>query len=151
MTTPCAPKAYSVYGCGFGGSSHISSSCYLRVGCYPGLHCKLNSGGFRIMLGNCVYIQLNDKGTMQNLNDCLASCLRCRSVSTMRRKVTQCLSMLYINTFFYQSYIANLSCLLDQTTLTKADLEIQIETLQEDLACLKKNHQEKVRLQPLFL
>ncbi|KTF82912.1 hypothetical protein cypCar_00045162, partial [Cyprinus carpio] len=39
--------------------------------------------------------------------------------------------------------IANLRCLLDQTTLTKADLEIQIETLQEDLACLKKNHQEQ--------
>uniref|UniRef100_A0A8C1M5L9 Kertain 95 n=1 Tax=Cyprinus carpio TaxID=7962 RepID=A0A8C1M5L9_CYPCA len=188
MTTPCAPKAYIVYGCGFGGSSHISSSCYLRVGYYPDLYCKLNSGGFRIMLGNCDYIQLNEKGTMLNLNDCLASCLRCRSVSTMRRKVTECLSMLYINKFFLISVlyyatinnaniplqidnsklaaddlkikyehelvvrqsveadIANLRCLLDQTTLTKADLEIQIETLQEDLACLKKNHQEEAAL-----
>uniref|UniRef100_A0A8C1M3K9 Kertain 95 n=1 Tax=Cyprinus carpio TaxID=7962 RepID=A0A8C1M3K9_CYPCA len=174
MTIPCAPTTYNVYGCGFGGSSHISSSCYLRVGCYPDLHCKLNSGGFRIMLGNCDYIQLNEKGTMQireyyekkgliaqrdyrhywNTISCLKEKIQTANINNANillqidnsKLAADDLKIKYEHELVVrqsvEADIANLRCLLDQTTLTKADLEIQIETLQEDLACLKKNHQE---------
>ncbi|ROK70868.1 Keratin, type I cytoskeletal 19 [Anabarilius grahami] len=212
--TTCTPKAYSVYGCGFGGSTRISSPCYRRpvIDCFPDLHCKigggyrrygrLNSGGFGITVGNSDYIQLNEKATMQCLNDRLASYLeKVRSLeaanATLERQIREfyekkgpicqrdysaywntinCLkekiknatidnanillqidnSKLAADDFrikyehelavrqSVEADIANLRRLLDQMTLTKADLEMQIETLQQDLACLKKNHREDV-------
>ncbi|XP_077059060.1 keratin 95 isoform X2 [Siphateles boraxobius] len=210
--TNCTPKAYSVCGYDFGGNPRISSSCYRSVGCYPDLRCKigggfgrygkLNNGGLGIMFGNCDYIQLNEKTTMQSLNDRLASYLeKVRSLeaanATLERQIREyyekkapicqkdysaywntidCLkekigaatihntnillqidnSKLAADDFrikyehelavrkSVEADIANLRRLLDHMTLTKADLEIQIETLLQDLACLKKNYKEDV-------
>ncbi|KAL1265564.1 hypothetical protein QQF64_003591, partial [Cirrhinus molitorella] len=43
-----------------------------------------------------------------------------------------------------ESDVANLRRLLDQMTMAKADLEAQIKSLEEELAFMKKNHQEEL-------
>lgn len=153
-----------------------------------------------MVAGDCDYMQVNEKATMQNLNDRLASYLeKVRSLevanATLERQIREYYEKkgpiaqrdysAYWNTIkdlkdkiknatthnanillqidnsklaaddfrikfehelvmrqSVEADIANLRRLLDQTTLTKADLEMQIEALQDELAFMKKNHQE---------
>ncbi|XP_026076768.1 keratin, type I cytoskeletal 19-like [Carassius auratus] len=206
-------KAHSVYGGSLGGSTRISTyrvgggggygGGYGFGGGYGGGYGGGHGGGFSsgIMVGgDSDLIQLNEKATMQNLNDRLASYLeKVRSLeaanATLERQIREYYEKKgpiaqrdysnYWNTIkdlkdkiknatinnanillqidnsklaaddFRIKYehevvmrqsveadIANLRRLLDQTTLTKADLEMQIEGLQDELAFMKKNHQE---------
>ncbi|XP_059393770.1 keratin, type I cytoskeletal 19-like isoform X1 [Carassius carassius] len=203
-------KAYSVYGGSLGGTTRISS--YRVGGGYGGGYGFGGGygggyyGGYAagIMPGGCVVndFQLNEKATMQNLNDRLASYLeKVRSLEAanaiLERQIRECYEKKgpvcqkdyspYWNTIkdlkdkiknatihnanvllqidnaklaaddFRIKYehevvmrqsveadVANLRHLLNQTNMARADLEMQINCLEEELACMKKNHQEEL-------
>ncbi|KAJ8001973.1 hypothetical protein DPEC_G00174970 [Dallia pectoralis] len=206
-----APKAYSVYGSGSGGGgTRISSVSVRNVSSgyggnagFGGGYGSAGGGGFQ--LSNALDdapIHLNEKATMQNLNDRLSSYLeKVRSleaanstleiqikeyyekkgpaaerdyshywdiINDLKDKINGAIInnaniMLQIDnsklaaddfrTKFeheqmmrqsVEADIANLRRLLDDTTLTKADLEMRIEGLQDELAYLKKNHAEEL-------
>ncbi|KAF4083434.1 hypothetical protein AMELA_G00141230 [Ameiurus melas] len=200
-TMSSSPKAFSVYG-GGSGSTRISSGVGRTVSSgYGGNLGFARDGGFNLSsaLDNDG-APMNEKATMQNLNDRLASYLdKVRSLEAANAKLELKIREYYekkgpVAERDYSAYwatindlkdkiknatinnanillqidnsklaaddfktkyehelimrqsveadIANLRRLLDQTTLNKADLEMQIESLQDELAYLKKNHLE---------
>uniref|UniRef100_A0A3Q3W6G6 IF rod domain-containing protein n=1 Tax=Mola mola TaxID=94237 RepID=A0A3Q3W6G6_MOLML len=176
-------KAHSVTGVSLRGAPRISSSTMRTVSSGYG-------GGFDLSAAlDQSTMHLNEKATMQNLNDRLASYLeKVRSLEAANAKleiqireyyekkgpaaerdysnywaiINDLKNKVHLKHFFFlklirfehelimrqsvEADITNLRRLLDHTTLTKADLEMQIESLQDELAYLKKNHADLAAL-----
>ncbi|KAM9491880.1 LOW QUALITY PROTEIN: keratin, type I cytoskeletal 42-like [Salvelinus alpinus] len=146
-------RAPSVYGGAGGYGTRISQSTFSM------------DGPDQITIG------ANEKHTMQNLNDRLATYLeKVCSLEAANSKLELQIKEFYemrspthkkdLSGFYRNAYgeteanmrmkmegdVARLRGVLDSFTLTRAELEIQIEGVKEELVYLRKNHEEEMQL-----
>ncbi|ETE58792.1 Keratin, type I cuticular Ha2, partial [Ophiophagus hannah] len=147
----------------FGGSYVYGSGGSFRFGQI--------GGGFGIC-NETPLISCDEKMTMQNLNDRLASYLeKVRNLEEENAELETRIRQWYDRqgppselkdySSYYQQIeeyetelalcqnveadINGLRQVLDQLTLCRSDLEAQLESLREELCCIKKNHEEEIK------